>query len=341
MPTFRSIPIQAVSDSWNGIRSTPLAGQAASQLVKHCRGLSRWQRTGSLVADVAVVTDSSGDLPGALVDSLDITVVSRYYDVGGGALRESEFDGDFGRFYAALDASNSVATTSAPPIEDFAVVFDRLLQQHSGVVAVLGSSHFSETCSMARQAAARLESEGRGGERVVVIDSAGAAGHLGVQALAAGRAAAAGEDASGVIARTRQARQEVRQWVLLDTLEYLRRGGRIGSAAAWIGSALDLKPIVVIESEVKAVERVRTRRRGVERLVELMRQRRAVGADRWFVQHAYAQEDAQMLVDRLGAVFDAPPEFVCEVGPVLATHVGPGALSAGGLPGAVFGGAHG
>jgi DegV family protein with EDD domain len=300
------------------------------------------------VADVAVVTDSTAYLPGALVDSLDITVVPLYYDVCGRAspegghelpgrgLRESEFDGDFGRFYAELDASKSVATTGPPTLEDFVVVFDRLLQQHSAVVSVLLSSGLSPTCSIARQAAARLESEGRGGERVVVIDSAGTAGHLGLQALAAARAAAAGEDASGVIARTRQARQEVRQWFLVDTLEYLRRGGRIGSAAAWLGSALDLKPILMVGSEIKAVERVRARRRGVERLVELMRQRRAVGADRWFVQHAYAHEDAQMLVDRLGAVFSAPPEFVSELGPVVATHAGPGTLSVGGLPGAAL-----
>jgi DegV family protein with EDD domain len=289
------------------------------------------------VADVAVVTDSTACLPAGLVDSLDITVVSLYYDVGGGWLRESEFDGDFGRFYAELDASKSVATTSPPTVEDFVAVFDRLLQQHSAVVSVLISSGLSETCSMARQAAARLESEGRGGERVVVIDSAGAAGQLGLQALAGARAAAAGEDGTGVTAATRRARQEVRQWVLLDTLEYLRRGGRIGGAAAWLGSALDLKPILVLESQFRAVERVRTRRRAVERLVELMRQRRAVGADRWFVQHAYAHEDAKRLAERLAEMLGTEPEFISELSPVLATHTGPGTLVAGGLPVAALG----
>jgi DegV family protein with EDD domain len=289
------------------------------------------------VAEVAVVTDSTASLPGALTDSLGITVVSLYYDVGGGALRESDFDGDFGRFYAQLDASKSVATTSEPSVEDFVVVFDGLLQRHSAVVSVLISSGISETYSTARQAAARLESEGRGGERVVVIDSAGAGGQLGVQALAGAEAAAAGEDASGVIAAARRARQEVRQWILVDTLEYLRRGGRIGSAAAWLGSALDLKPILMIESQFRAVERVRTRKRAVERLVELMRQRRAVGADRWFVQHAHAHEDAKRLAERLTELLGTEPKFISELGPVVATHVGPGTLVAGGLPGAALG----
>jgi DegV family protein with EDD domain len=294
------------------------------------------------VADVAVVTDSTCYLPAALIENLEITVVSLYYDVGAGPMRESEFDGDFGRFYAELVASNSVATTSPPTVVEFVTVFERLLAQHSAVVCVLMSSGISKTCAMARQAAARLESEGRGGERVEVIDSAGTCGHLGVQAVAAARAAAAGEDGSGVIEWTRRARQEVREWVLLDTLEYLRRGGRIGSARAWIGSALDIKPILTIESEMKAVERVRTRKRGVERLVELMLQRRAAaGADRWFVQHTGTHEDAQRLVDRLAGVFGTKPEFVCEVGPVVATHLGPEALLAGGLSGTALGGGRG
>jgi DegV family protein with EDD domain len=232
--------------------------------------------------------------------------------------------------------SKSVATTSPPTVEDFVVVFERLLQQHSAVVSVLISSGISETCSMARQAAAKLEDDG--GERVMVIDSAGAAGQLGVQALAAARGAAArGAGLQGVIEQARRARQEVRQWFLVDTLEYLRRGGRIGGAAAWLGSALDLKPILMMESELKAVERVRTRRRAVERLVELMRQRRAVGADRWFVQHTAAHEDAQRLAERLAELFGTEPEFISELGPVLATHLGPGALVAGGLPGAALG----
>jgi DegV family protein with EDD domain len=293
------------------------------------------------MADIAVVTDSTCYLPAALIDGLDITVASLYYDVGTGPLRESEFDGDYGRFYAGLDASKTVATTSPPTVDDFIAVFEPLLQQHTAVVSVLISSGISKTCSMARQAAALLEFDGRGGDRVVVIDSAGTCGHLGFQVLAAARAAAAGENVQGVIEWTRRARQEVREWVLLDTLEYLRRGGRIGGAAAWIGSALDIKPILTIESEMKAVERVRTRRRGVERLVELMQQRRAVGADRWIVQHTYADEDARRLTDRLAKLFGTKPEFISEVGPVVATHLGPEALLAGDLPGAALEGERG
>lgn len=297
------------------------------------------------VADVAIVTDSVCYLPAALVDSHGITVVSHYYDLGGGPLRESEFDGDFGRFYAELDASKAVAMTAPPTVEDFVVVFERLLAQYGAVVAVLQSSGTSETCSNARLAAARLGSEGpgeTGGARVVVIDSAGTCGHLGLQVLAAARAAIAGADRSGVIEAVRRARHECRAWVLIDTLEYLRRYGRIGSAAVWVGSVLDIKPIIAVESELKAVERVRTRQRGIERLVQLMRQHRlAAGADRWFVQHTAAHEDAQRLTDRLEEMFGTEPEFVSEVGPAVAMYLGPGALGIGGLSGAALGGGRG
>ncbi|OBK79220.1 DegV family protein [Mycobacterium sp. 1164985.4] len=299
--------------------------------------------------DVAVVTDSTSALPTTLCESLGITVVSMYYDIDGSAspegghevpgrgMREAEFDGDFGRFFAELDASKSVATTSPPTLEDLITVFERLLQDHSAVFSVILGSNFSPACSLAREAAAQIESERGGGSRLGVMDSAGTAGFLGVQAIAAARAAAAGADLEGVIEQARQARQEVRMWFILDTLEYIRRGGRIGTAAAWIGSALDLKPIMAVESEMKAVERVRTRRRAVERLFELMRQRRAVGADRWFINHASAYEDAMQLADHLRELFGSEPEFVCEVGPVLATHAGPGMLGVGSLPGTAMG----
>jgi len=285
------------------------------------------------VADVAVVTDSTGYLPPALMQSLGIEVVSLYYDLGGaGMRRESEFGGDYSRFYADLVASDGLASTSPTPVDDLVAVYERLLDAHSTVVSVHISSAISETCANAREAVQRLKAH----ERVVVIDSAGATGHLGFQALAAARAVAAGEDLEGVIERVRQARQGVKQWFLVETLEYLRRGGRIGGAAAWIGSALDIKPILTVESEIKAVERVRTRKRGLERLIELMRQRRSLGADRWFVQHAHAHEDADRMVERLTEVFVRPPEFVAEVGPVIGTHVGPGTLWVGGLPGAAL-----
>jgi DegV family protein with EDD domain len=119
---------------------------------------------------------------------------------------------------------------------------------------------------------------------------------------------------------------------LLDTLEFLRRGGRIGSATAWIGSTLNIKPLLTLESEIRAVERVRTRERGIERLIDFARQLHASGTMAWAVQHTNAPEAAQMLVGRLQEVFWRPPAFVTEIGPVIGTHTGPGLLGFMALP---------
>lgn len=285
---------------------------------------------------VAIVTDSTMYLPPALVQSLGIEQISLYYDLGDGPLRELDSEGDFGRFYADLVLSGEMATTSPPSLEDFTSVYERLLAKGASVVSIHLSSGLSDTCTIAREAAAVSTTAHGTPERVVVIDSAGACGHLAVQVLAAARGVAAGEDAQRVVERVRQARQEVKMWFLFETLEYLRRGGRIGSAAAWIGSALDIKPILTIESEIRAVERVRTRRRGIERLIELMRQRRSQGADRWFVQHAQCEGEAQEVAARLSEIFVAAPEFISEVGPVVGTYSGPGMLIVGCLPSAVL-----
>ena len=124
-------------------------------------------------------------------------------------------------------------------------------------------------------------------------------------------------------------------WFAIDTLDYLRKGGRIGAAQAWLGSALQIKPILTLGEEITPVERVRTRRRAFERMVEYARQRRDDGADRWVVQHIQDEDAAQRLVEQGREIFGNDPVFVSEVGPVIGAHVGPGLLGVGGVPGAV------
>jgi DegV family protein with EDD domain len=122
-------------------------------------------------------------------------------------------------------------------------------------------------------------------------------------------------------------------WFAIDTLEYLRRGGRIGGAQAWLGSALKIKPILTVESEITPIERVRTSRRAFERMVDLLRTRKEDGADAWMVQHIQAPNEAAALADRGREIFGSDPLVVSEIGPVIGTHVGPGLLGAGALPG--------
>ena len=118
-------------------------------------------------------------------------------------------------------------------------------------------------------------------------------------------------------------------WFAIDTLEYLRRGGRIGGARAWIGSALKIKPILTLEEEITPVERVRTRARSIERLRDYARQRHEQGLDAWVVQHIQDPEAAASLAGDCHEIFGGEPVFVSEIGPVIGAHVGPGLLGVG------------
>lgn len=279
---------------------------------------------------VTVVTDSTAYLPPPLIERHGIELISLRYTFGGesGSVRELD-TGDLGQFYERLAVSESLPITQPPLLEECSSLYERLLADGGSVVSIHISSGLSETCSVARKAAAGL---GEDGERVHVLDSVATSGQLGLLAMAAARVAAAGGSAEEVVDTVRQARLESRIWWLLDTLDYLRRGGRIGSAAAWIGSTLNIKPILTLESEIKAVERVRTRDRGVERLVDLGRQLQAVGATAYVVAHVRCPDDASALVEKLQEIFWRPPEFIAEVGPVIGTHTGPGLIGFGGLP---------
>jgi DegV family protein with EDD domain len=165
-----------------------------------------------------------------------------------------------------------------------------------------------------------------------VIDSESACGGEGLVILAAAAAARDGADAAAVADRARRARAELKMWFAIDTLEYLRRGGRIAGAQAWLGSALKIKPILTVESEITPVERVRTSRRAFERMVDLLRTRADDGADAYMVQHIQAPAEAQELAARATEIFGRAPIVVSEIGPVIGTHVGPGLLGAGGIP---------
>jgi DegV family protein with EDD domain len=276
----------------------------------------------------AVVCDTTAYLPADLLAEKGIETVSLYVSIDGEQQRESEV-GDYGEFFERLRASESGATTSQPSVGDFVAVYEPLLDGDQEVVSVHISAGISGTCEAANQARERLIAEDKGGERIHVLDSRSAAGGMGLCALGAAAAAAGGGDAEAVLARARQTREELKMWFAIDTLEYLRRGGRIGGAAAWIGSALKIKPILTLEEEITPVERVRTRARSIERLREYARERHESGLDAWVVQHIQDQETADGLIEDCYEIFGCEPAFTSEVGAVLGAHVGPGLLGVG------------
>jgi DegV family protein with EDD domain len=285
------------------------------------------------VPTVAVVSDTTAYLPGELVDRIGITLVPLYVNFGSERTEREPDITDYPAFFDELRGAENLPTTSQPSVGDFASAYEPLLAQGRDVVSIHLSAKLSGTADSARQAAQQLEREGKGGERVRVIDSESGAGGLGMLLLVCAAAAKAGLDLDAVQARVDEARADMKIWFALDTLEFLKRGGRIGPASAWIGSTLRVKPILSMESgELKPVERVRTSSRAFERLVDYARQRHESGADGWVVQHISAPDQAAQLTDRCREVFGCDPLFIGEIGPVFAAHIGPGLLGVGSIP---------
>ena len=150
--------------------------------------------------------------------------------------------------------------------------------------------------------------------------------------LAAAKAARDSASAKEVAEHVAAARKELRLWFAIDTLEFLKRGGRIGAASAWIGSTLKVKPILTVENEMSPVERVRTSSRAFERLVEYARSCADSGADAWSAQHINAPDQCARLVERCTEIYGHGPTIVSEIGPVLSAHTGPGLLGTGAVP---------
>jgi DegV family protein with EDD domain len=284
----------------------------------------------------AVVTDSTAYLPPELVAGNSIGVVSLYVNFGDRTERETELMGDLDRFYDEIRSAEQWPTTSQPSVGDFVEVYEPLLADGGQVVSIHISEGISGTCDSARQAAELLERDGKGGERIRVVNSQSTAGGMGLIVLGAARVAQRGGDGEAVAARADEARESLKMWFAVDTLEFLKRSGRIGAASAWIGSTLKIKPILTLEQEITPVERVRTSGRAFERMVAYAEERHEAGADGWVVQHIQSRQAAERLAEQCRRVFERDPVFVSEVGPVLGVHTGPGLLGVGGVAPAVL-----
>lgn len=283
------------------------------------------------LSPTAIVADTTSYLPAEIVSELEIELVSLYVQLEGDEQRESEIS-DYDAFYERLRESGESVTTSQPSVGDFIAAYEPLLAAGRDVVSVHISSGISGTFEAAGQARERLIDEGKGGERIHTIDSRSAAGGTGLALLTAARSAARGEPAAEVVRRAEAAAETLKIWFSLETLEFLRRGGRIGAARAMIGTTLKIKPILTFTEEVTPVEQVRTRSRAVARLIDYARQRHGDGADAWCVQHIRDPDSAEQLVEACRPIFARDPLFVSELGPVLGAHGGPGMIGVGAMP---------
>jgi len=282
-------------------------------------------------AQVALVTDSTASLTAEECERMDATVVQLYIILDGEQRRENEIT-DMPAFYKAVLDSPQLTTTSQPSIGDFMAAYEPLLAEGRDIVSVHLSGGVSGTVEAARQAAKTLEDQGKGGERIHVADSRTTAGALAMVCLAASNEIARGSSAEQVVARVEAARDETHNWILLDTLEFLQKGGRIGSAQALIGNALRIKPIIAMEQTVRPIEKVRTWSRGVDRIKAIADEQAEKCEMTWVAQHIQKPDRVEDLAAHCRQTFGNDGSFISELSPVLGCYAGPGLIALGTVP---------
>ncbi|TMD70202.1 MAG: DegV family protein [Chloroflexi bacterium] len=274
---------------------------------------------------VAIVTDSTSDLPSQLARTRSITIVPLTLHFEGLSLLDG-VDIRPSEFYRKLPNATTHPTTSQPAPGQFAEKYSELLANHDEVVSVHISEKLSGTYASAVQGAEMTDAK-----RVHVVDSQLVSMSLGLLTLAASELAAKGASADAVVERISAMRDQVQTYFSVATLEFLRRGGRIGRASALLGSVLQVKPVLCIrDGLVTPLERVRTFDRALNRVIDLARE-----VDRGkglcvVVGHADAEEDAERVARELEPV--AETLMIQPLGPVVGAHAGPGVVGVGCYP---------
>jgi len=275
-----------------------------------------------------IVTDSTADLPLEFAHALGISVVPLSVIFGDEVFREGvEISHDL--FYDKLVHGKVLPTTSAPSVGDFLEVYEPLLKETDEIVSIHISSKLSATYNNACQAAQILADRGA---RIVVIDSRSVSLGLTFVTLAAARAAREGGDIDRIRAAVESTIQRIRIYVLLDTLEYVRRGGRIGRARAFLGAMLRVKPLLAVrDGEVHPHERVRTKAHAMDRLFQIATSYPNVREVA--IGYSTNPQDAHDFQQRLAEVMPHVNIWTARFGPVIGTHGGPGVLGLGLLEG--------
>jgi len=251
-----------------------------------------------------------------------IKVVPQILIMGTNTWRDG-VDIDSGSFYELLRSSEVFPSTSQPRAADFEEVFREASAEADGIVAIVVSDELSGTLNSAQAAQANLPDLA-----IEVIDSRSVSMQLGFIVMAAARIAAAGGDLQAVAEAARRMVGQSHVYFIVDTLEYLHRGGRIGRAAKLFGSALNLKPVLAIQDGmVTPVTRVRTRRKALDKVLEIVEEQLAGASGiHMAALHIAAPEEAAKVGDELEARF-RPVELVhAECGPVVGAHAGPGTV---------------
>lgn len=277
------------------------------------------------MSGVRVVADSAVCLPKELIKKYKIELVPETIIFGTTVYRDG-VDIVPSEFYVKLGEAKDLPTTSAPSPQDFIDAYRKVGKDADAIACVLVSSGFSHMGLQAALTARESVAE----PPIEILDSQTAVGAYGFVVLAAAKAAAAGKSLEEVIQVAKDVQQRVNLVLTLDTLKYLAKGGRIGKAAHWAGTVLDIKPILevpVSTGAIEPMERVRSRPKALRRLLEIMQERVEKGQRvHVSIDHANVPEEADQLKSRIISLFDCADVFINNWAPVAGVHCGPGVI---------------
>jgi DegV family protein with EDD domain len=277
------------------------------------------------MAKVAVVTDSTACIPALLLNSNHITVTPQVLIWG----EKSYLDGvDIlpNEFYRRLKHAKEMPTTSQVAITTMKAAFEGLLDSDRDVLGLFISTKLSGTMQSAIQAREMLTGSA---SRIELVDTQSSAMAMGFQVLTVARAAQAGASLEDCRELALQARSHTGVYFVVDTLEFLRRGGRIGGAQALLGSALNIKPLLTLqEGRIEPIEKIRTKAKALSRLVDIVAERTA-GQEPLYLAglHANAEKEARLVLEAAAERLNPVEKVLASVSPVIGTHTGPGTIA--------------
>lgn len=267
---------------------------------------------------IAIVTDSTADIPDELLDEYEIQMVNNYVIIDGKSFEDRK-DISREKFYALLPTLKSFPTTATAPSGIYQELYERLLSEGKEfILSIHASGRLSGILNAATAAANAFA------ERVKVIDSLNVSMGLGFQVIAAAEAARQGISIEAIVMLLSELRKRIKLIAMLDTLEYIHRSGRVSWAKARLGELLRIKPFLeVLNGQVMSLGETRTYQRGYQRLVELVR--RVSPFEKIAILHTNAEDRARQLMEEVQDILP-PPVFTVNVTTVIGSHVGPNGL---------------
>ena len=271
---------------------------------------------------IAVVTDSTAYMPDALIKKHNIHIIPAKIHWDDSTLIDG-VDITPAQFYERLDRSATIPSTSQPSAGDFLKLFNDLSTKYDEIIALLVSSGISGTINSAEVALNTFTNK-----PVVIIDTHSASGGLGMIVVEAAKAVSEGKSLKEIKQIAEDIVKKLKVFFVVDTLKYLHKGGRIGGASRYLGSALDIKPILYLDDsgKIEALEKVRTKKKATSRLVELAAEYANGKPVNVSVLHANVLEEITYLRDQLLEQLDCNQIDIYELSPAIGVHVGPGTI---------------